>query len=115
MTTTSNPTYIASGFFYASAILHAFPIILEGYTLLAQIGFAIPLWIVVAYILRNYSWRWFAYLAFLGALIGIVVSMGFALDFYGLTRALFFNITMADTGAAVALFLALWSPRHRYE
>lgn len=57
------------------------------------------------------GWRWCAYLAFLGAIFGISVSLGSALVAVGLVAILFWLIVLTNLIAAVVLFGLLWSNR----
>ena len=108
MTNIENSYKRAGQFFYLSSALHVVAILVSAGGLFAQLFPAAILWALVGYGLINKGWRWLAYLGFIGALIGIVASITLATGNTGLTRIAMYSITLADLGAALLLFVALW-------
>ena len=94
--------------FYASSFLHVVAIALSGGALFGTFVLPVILWALIGYGLINRDWRWLAHVGFIGALVGIVVSISTATQFDGLTRLSVFAITLADLAAAILLFGALW-------
>ncbi|CUI61896.1 hypothetical protein TA5114_02123 [Cognatishimia activa] len=108
MTETKNPFRTAGYFFYLSAALHVVAIVLSGGALFGTLAGAVVLWGLIGYFLITRPRRWLAHLGFIGALVGIVASVSVGTQYSGLTGMTMTAITLADIGAAVLLFGALW-------
>lgn len=113
MTQVHNPYKYAGQFFYLSSVLHIVAIATSFGALFAPLIVAVFLWAAVGYGLINRPRRRLAYFGFLGALIGVVVSVSIGTQVYGITRYAMMGITLADLGAAILLFGALWRSSQR--
>ena len=90
-----------------SAVLHIVVIVVSagGYVMPMLVG-AIGWFLIGAGLQRGL--RWLAHIAFLLAMIGAVVALGYAMGAFGLVAMAFWAIVAADLLAAILLFGALW-------
>ena len=98
----------ATYFFYAAALFHLLAILMSGGALLGTLAFGVLLWPLIGYLLSRFGWRWLAYLGFILALIGSIISFAYALQAFGILRLCLFGIVFTTLGSAVLLFGALW-------
>lgn len=112
----SKPFGNAALLLLVSAVLHIAVILVSGTAYLAPMIMGAILWTGCAYLLGAGN-RWIAGIIFVLALfiaatvplsIAATVPLSIAVSGTGLVSALFYAITLADLGAAIALFLALW-------
>ena len=96
-----------------SAILHIVVIVISTNDFLAPMLAGAVGWFLIGAGLQR-GWRWLAHIAFLCAMIGGVVAMGYAMGQSGVVSYTFWGIVLADWIGAVLLFVALWrSPAAR--
>lgn len=104
----SKPFGNAALLLLVSAVLHIAVTLVSGTAYLVPMIMGAILWTGCAYLLGLGN-RWIAGIIFVLALfIAVTVPLSIAVSGTGLVSALFYAITLADLGAAIALFLALW-------
>jgi len=107
----SGPHKVGARMFTVSGILHILAPILDSFSsdslMLAVVGIV---YVAIAFVLDR-GWRWFAYIAFLISLFGIVAATYGIYAENGGPGWLFLLILIANILAMASLFIALWRPK----
>lgn len=100
------PYRSAAWMLYLSAALHLIAPVVSGFSTgsLMLLVFAV-IWGVIAYVLMTRGPRWLAWIAFLGALVGMIAGLVGLSD---VPQWLTYGIFLADAAAAACLFAVLW-------
>ena len=103
------PFSTAGRLLFLSVALHLVVIAVSGGGYFVEMLAGAVIWAAIAYGLMR-GMRWLAFIAFLLAMGGGIVAMGYGMGTFGLTSIAFLAITAVDWLAAALLFVALWRP-----